>query len=238
MSRILEAYRKRGEGGEAIRFEAPDPDRERLFPPPTKQQRADFSQLVSMMVQFRPARSGAVFCFASSVSGEGASYVSYNVARVLAQSFDRHVAWVDANFRSPQRSLADSKTVALADLLDAPERVSEIADSGQFVVIPSGAHLEAGLGRLTDESCGHLFAELAAAFDFVIIDAPPILESIEAGRLAARSAGLVLVIERKRLKWEIVQHGLDDLAAKKVRVLGAVLNKRDYELPRFLYNRL
>lgn len=238
MSQILEAYRKRGDGGEEIRFAAPDPDREHLFPVPPKQQKTDFSQLVSLLVQFRQERSGAVFCFASSTSGEGASYVSYNVARVLAQTFDRHVAWVDANFRSPQRLLAASQTMSFADLLDAPGCVREVGASGRFVVIPGGSRLDRGLGSLTDEGYRQVLAELEATFEFVIIDAPPILESIEAGRLAAPSAGLVVVIERKRLKWEIVQHGLDDLAAKRVRILGAVLNKREYELPRFLYNRL
>jgi len=40
------------------------------------------------------------------------------------------------------------------------------------------------------------------------------------------------------LKWEVIKSGIDSLREKDVPVLGAVINRRRYELPKFIYDRL
>ena len=56
--------------------------------------------------------------------------------------------------------------------------------------------------------------------------------------MAAGADGLLLVIEQKYLKREIVEHGLRILQDKGVQVLGTVINRRQYLLPKIIYDRL
>ena len=83
-----------------------------------------------------------------------------------------------------------------------------------------------------------VLAELSARFDFVIVDIPPVLDSPETGLMALGGDGLLLVIEQQYLKWEIVSHGLQMLRGKGVQVLGSVINRRKFTLPKVIYDRL
>ena len=46
------------------------------------------------------------------------------------------------------------------------------------------------------------------------------------------------LLNKKFLKWEIVQHGVDVLREKGVQVLGSVINRREFVLPKIIYDRL
>ena len=74
--------------------------------------------------------------------------------------------------------------------------------------------------------------------DYLVIDAQPIRESTSAMYLARLVDGVILVVEAERLRWEVVKQVKDDLEDSKARVLGVVLNKRRYQLPKMLYERL
>jgi Mrp family chromosome partitioning ATPase len=56
--------------------------------------------------------------------------------------------------------------------------------------------------------------------------------------MAAATDGVALVIAQRLLKREIISYGMEALRAKSVNVLGAVINKRSYDLPRVIYDRL
>lgn len=64
------------------------------------------------------------------------------------------------------------------------------------------------------------------------------LESVESAWLGRSCDGLVLVVEARRLKAEIVGHGLRTLREQNVNVLGTVLNKRRFDLPKVVYERV
>lgn len=241
MSKILQAYRKQESGSysaDKLRVEIRPVAYDEVFPRPAPAQESEFSQLASTLLEHQTGNGGTVICFASTAAGEGTSYVSYHTARLLARELNRKVAWVEANHLSPQPRLVSHPGPSLADLLTDPEALGRVAPSGNLAVIPAGS----GLGGLTDRMTGpasqELLARLARLFEFVLLDCPPLLSTIETAHLAATAHGFVAVVERKRMKWEVVQHALDGLKARKVSVIGAVLNRRRFELPKFLYDRL
>lgn len=241
MSKILQAYRKQESSGfptESLRVEIRPVAWDDVFPRPAPAQEAEFSHLASTLLEHQADNGGTVVCFASTVAGEGTSFVSYHTARLLARDLNRKVAWVEANHLSPQARLAGHGGPSLAELLTDPEALGRIAPSGNLAVVPAGN----GLGGLTDRVTGaagqELLARLSRVFEFVILDCPPMLSAIETAHLAAAAHGFVAVVERKRMKWEIVQHALDGLKSKNVNIIGAVLNRRRFELPKFIYDRL
>ena len=238
MSKIYEAYRKRVGDDPDLTIELGRVGTVALYPMPDATQQAEFSQLANRMLDMKREDRGAVIAFASTAPGEGASFVSYNAALMLATVYNQKVCWIDANFQSPQKMLVHTDGPTLATLLQNPERLSDLRQSGNPVLVPGGLNLSTVRGLFADQKCLDLMRGLSTRFDFAIIDLPPVLSSTDSALLASASDGLALVIEQRYLKREVINHGMEALHAKSVRVLGAVINKRSFDLPKVIYDRL
>lgn len=237
MSKILQAMRKAGSPEVDYAFQLSTIDGVSLFPPPHPRQRAEFDQLSNELINQHDGSTGQIVAFASTVAGEGSSFVSYNLARHLSSLLDRKVAWIDANFRSPQPKL-EGHGLDFRSLLLNPELFVDLRTAGNLVLIPHGERPIKAVDLLTSGNYVTLLEHFQRSFFYTIIDAPPIIEGGETPHLAAPCLGLVVVIESRRLKHEIVRRGLEIMANHKVRVLGSVLNKRVFDLPAFLYKKL
>ena len=80
--------------------------------------------------------------------------------------------------------------------------------------------------------------ELRKAFDFVIVDAPPVSRYADANVLGQLSDGIVLVLEAEYTRREAARRSVESLRSSEVQILGAVLNKRTFPIPDKIYNRL
>ena len=239
MSKILDAMRKasRGQVPQDYRFQLETIEGGSLFPVPGEQQLAEFGKLANSLIALRAGDEGQVITFASTTSGEGASYVSYNIARQIAFMLERPVAWVDGNFQKPQRQIVESP-LSFRHLLQNPDDVFKIKVPGKFCVIGHGEIPLKSVNVLSSENYLQLLANFREQFFITIVDGPPILESVDLAHLAEPTGGLVIVVESRRLKHEIIKHGINNVQAQNVKVLGTVLNKRVFDIPGFLYKRL
>lgn len=238
LSKIFDAYRMRvGEAGD-VSEEIQRAGNISLFAPPHGRQQSDFNQLAQRTLGLRTESRGAILCLASSTRGEGASFVSYTLAVSLAQVYKQKVAWIDANFHSPQQALEGPGRTSFGTLLQDPQLVRSIPIDANPFLVPGGENLMASRGAVASANYRRVLDEMAQRFDFVILDLPPILDSSETGIMALGGDGLLLVIEQKFLKWEIVEHGVQKLRDKGVNVLGTVINRREFALPKVIYDRL
>ena len=238
MSKIFEAYRKKVGGLSDLSLEIGKAGSVTLYPSPEGSQQSDFNKLANRLLGLRLENRGAVLSFGSSASGEGASFVSYNAAIVLATIYHQKVAWIDGNFLSPQKKLLGQNWNTFSSLLRDPGKIDDIIASDNPLLIPGGADLMGARGLVADRSYRDLLANFARRFDFTIIDLPPILNSTDAALMAAETDGLLLVIEQKYLKREVIEHGIQGLRDKGVQVLGSVINRRTFDLPKVIYDRL
>jgi len=238
MSKIFDAYKKQAGKSLDLTQQVKRAGIFTLFPPPAGPQQDDFDRLANRILHLRLRDRGIALAFASSSSGEGCSYVSYNAAMVLAQDYGKKVAWIDANYVSPQARLMDHSAVSLVELLEDPDRVdSLLIDSNPFL-IPGGTDLRGSKSLFADERYAALVNSLVRRFEFVIMDLPPVLENPDTPLIATGCDGMLVVIEQKFLKWEIVEHGIQALRDKGVEVLGSVINRRKFVLPKMIYDRL
>ena len=102
MSKIFDAYRKNVGDLSNLSLEIGKAGSISLYPSPEDIQKDDFNKLANRLLGLRLENRGAVLAFASSTTGEGASFVSYNTALYLATGYNQKVAWIDGNFISPQ----------------------------------------------------------------------------------------------------------------------------------------
>jgi Mrp family chromosome partitioning ATPase len=238
MSKIFDAYKKQARLSSDVTRVVASAGTIKLFPLPGDSQRAEFSKLANRLLGMRTEGRGVSIGFASSASGEGASFVSYHTALVLAQDYDQKVAWIDGNFLSPQKSLNATNSTSFCTLIREPGALGDLIPSGNPQLIPGGTDLVGARGHFAGENYRQLMDKLKDAYDFVIIDMPPVLNSNDTALMAREVEGLLLVVEQKYLKWEVINHGIESLREKDVKVLGSVINRRKFDLPKVLYDRL
>jgi len=86
-----------------------------------------------------------------------------------------------------------------------------------------------------------LIAVLRNAFDYVIIDSPPLLPVVDALALATGADKILVVVEWSRTPRATIQEAFRVLGPQAHRVAGVVLNKVDFDqLPgygRYQYRR-
>ncbi len=236
MSRILDAMRKAAPGDTDLSVRLATLDHGNLFPLPNKSVIQEFKQLATSLIHLRESSPSKVVVFASTTSGEGTSYVSYNCARIMTLLLDRPIAWVDANFSSPTRQSQDQE-LNFRDLLLDPGKLPHVVNAAGLVVVGNGRRSVKNVELLNREEYVTLLRRFEDSFYFTIIDSPSILDSVEVAHLAQPTMGVVLVVESRRCKQEVIRHGLDKLRSQGINVIGTVLNKRVYELPNFVYRR-
>jgi Mrp family chromosome partitioning ATPase len=79
---------------------------------------------------------------------------------------------------------------------------------------------------------------LSQAAGLVVIDSPALLSSPLAQAMAPTVDGVVLVVEAERTRAAIAQAARDSLKAAGANILGVVLNKRRFHVPKAIYDRL
>jgi capsular exopolysaccharide synthesis family protein len=179
----------------------------------------------------------------SSTRSEGTTTVAIQLAISLAPDPKLPVLLVDANFRNPDlhHRFQVPQDGGLSNLLRGegdfaalvkPTRVKNLflMTSGEGVSDP------AEFIKMTDLE--EKLIRPAANFIYIVIDCPPVNTSPETIALASHSDGAILVVQAGETRREVVLEARQRLAQAKVNLLGAVLNKRKYYIPGFVYGKL
>lgn len=174
--------------------------------------------------------------------GDGTSWISAQVARMVAAQGIGTVCAVDTNLRLPtlHTYFQVSNRVGLADALRRVGPLRSFVQAGtasNLWILPSGDNAEAyplpARERLRDR-----IAELRAEFDYLIFDAPPVAHSSEAITVGGILDGVVMVVGAYSTRRATALKAKEILEAAQVRLLGTVLNRRAFPIPASLYRRL
>lgn len=163
--------------------------------------------------------SGALVVVTSAVEGEGRTTCAINLALSLALEVDTSVMLVEADVRRPQvlERLGVAGGLGLTDLLADPElplaRALLPTSVPGLSLLPAGTpdarshELFAGPGmrRLVSQLIGHRPDRV------VIVDAPALLRSADAGALAALATQVVVVVAAQRTPRPLVQQAFATL---------------------------
>ena len=175
--------------------------------------------------------------------GDGSSWICARASQMAATQLAGSVCVVDANFRAPtlHEHFGVPNDRGLADAAVAPGRVRDFArrlEDGNLWFMPCGSSVSDLAMLLSSDRLRVRLAELRTEFDRVLIDAPPVGIYSDAAVLGQLADGVVLVVGANSARRETARRAKESLAAAKVRVLGAVLNKRTFPIPEALYRRL
>ncbi len=116
----------------------------------------------------------------------------------------------------------------LAHLLSGQCQIDDVVyetNVANLFYIPIGTDVQAPLSLIATPDFDNLVRTLGEAFDYVVIDAPPIGLVIDAAEIAKSCDGSVLVLEYNKTHRRALQDAKDQMERTGTPILGCIMNK-------------
>ena len=187
-----------------------------------------FRLLRARLRNLRERRQIQKLVITSAVPNEGKTLVAMNLAVCLAKHTNEKILLLEGDLRKPM--LGEHLGIkALPGVgqwwASADEPFSKFIyrfDDLQLWILPAGSAPEDPVNILQSSRFLELYEQLSTCFDWIIIDAPPLLPMADVSFWSRQADGLLLVVREGMTPKTILQKGLDTLDNPKV--IGVVLN--------------
>ena len=178
----------------------------------------------------------------SPARGDGRSTIAANMAICAAGLGGHRTLIVDADMGRPGLSklFGVPKTDGLAEVLMGTaaweDVVQSTGDSGPAVM--TAGHGPSSVLVARASRFPELVEQWRSHYDWIVLDSSPVLLSAGACVAGRHASGALLAMRAGRTRPEVLEAAATRLRDTGVRILGAVLNRRRFMIPRFTYRRL
>jgi capsular exopolysaccharide synthesis family protein len=190
--------------------------------------RAESFRSLRTNLQFVNLDSGSrCFVVTSSLPGEGKTTTACNLAIALAETGAK-VAIVDGDLRLPRiaDTMALEGAAGLTDVLIGRADIEDVLQPwgrGELYVLPAGRVPPNPSELLGSKTMSAVLETLNATFDYVIIDAPPLLPVTDAAILSKLTGGAIVITAVGRTRKNELEAAMRSLEHIGSRVLGVVM---------------
>ena len=202
---------------------------------------AESIKAIRTAVVFSSADEGARSVVVTSTGpGEGKTMVSSNLAVALAQA-DQRTLIIDCDMRRPrihevfggeQEPGMSNVLVGTSELKDVIKRTA----APNLSIVPAG-HIPPNPAELLGSPrFKELIRTLRTQFDWIIIDAPPVMAVTDAAVIGHNATGVVFVVGAEMTSRRHAAVAIEQLAAAKSHFIGAVLNRANVQRHGYYYS--
>jgi capsular exopolysaccharide synthesis family protein len=219
---------RKSPSGERPGLKAPGPAIELLPHEATRSAVAEAYRAFRTSLLLSSADLLRTFVVTSAAPLEGKTTTATNLAVVLAQ-IGKSVLLVDADLHRGRLheifhvSNEQGLVSVLAGRIDAQHAVVKTAVPG-LTLLPAGPPSPNPSGLLASDTMRRFLDGAVARYEYVVLDAPPVLAVADAIVLGYLSNGVILTVRGGRTPREQVQKALAELRRSHVRVLGVLIN--------------
>jgi capsular exopolysaccharide synthesis family protein len=181
-------------------------------------------------------QENSVIVVTSAMAGEGKSSTACNLAYVLAQDLGKQTLLIDCDFKRPMvhayTGVPAKPGLAEAIYGDAPvEACTHQCGETSMWVLPAGRRDHRLVDLTKIPQLNSIVTELKARFEFIILDAPPILPMADMNLLASMADTLVLVVRAGVTHHELVQKSIKALKPlnRAMVILNGLAQENDPE---------
>lgn len=185
-------------------------------------------QLRDMLPMSSLGRDPRVIVVCGVSQGAGATLTATHLAAVIVET-GRSVVLVDADLRRPSihHVLGVDGSTGLFDALGAePLDMVLLPIDDSASLLPAGRQVDSPLPLFSRKHMELVMAELRGTFDYVIIDAPAVLDHGDAVALARHADAVVVVIPLSTRRRD-AERAIDTLTSNLAPVVGVVFNQHD-----------
>jgi len=171
--------------------------------------------------------SSRSFVVSSAGPGEGKSTTTANLAIALAETGAR-VVLVDGDLRLPRVAdyMGVEGGVGLTDVLIGRAELVDVLQqwgTGKLFVLPSGRTPPNPSELLGSQAMQRTLAALSDAFDYVLVDAPPLLLVTDAAVISRFTSGVLMVAASGTTKKPQLTAAVEKLQAIGSRLFGVIV---------------
>lgn len=205
--------------------------------------REESMKLVQRLFLLPGSDAPRLLVFCGVETGDGASWVCSRAGEMLASQVESSICVVDANLHTPflHEYFRTDSLSGFTDAILQPGPIRDFAqraNGGNLWLLTCGSRSPDPHGLLNSERLRSRIAELRAAFDYVLIDGPPVNLYADTSLLGKLTDGVVLVVQANSTRREAAKKAKESLELANVRVFGTVLNKRRFPIPECVYRRI
>ncbi len=170
-----------------------------------------------------------VILITSSFPGEGKTTLASNLALAFSQLGPTLL--VDADLRRPRlsKTLNVGAGLGLADVAAGQVPLAEVltadAEAAQLQLLSAGTRPPNPLDLLASERLAAVVRQLRERFQYIILDAPPVIQVSDAIVLAHLADGVVFVVKAETTPHTAAQDAVKRLLGARANLLGAVLSQ-------------
>jgi capsular exopolysaccharide synthesis family protein len=187
----------------------------------------------------RKSETQTTFSVVSGGAGEGKTTTMFNLAVVFAQMGDR-ILIVDSDLRRPSmhRYLKVSNNIGLTNYLLGQATIDEVIQTSEIPslhFIPSGKLPSSSMGILSSAKMKEFVADMKSRYDYVFLDAPPIMGVSDASVLASMVDMCVLVVQYRKYPQMMTQRAKEMVTKVGGDLVGVVLNNINISQDSYYY---
>lgn len=172
---------------------------------------------------------------ASCYAGEGTSTICRELAQYAGDILKRRVLLVEQS-RSGQIGKGGA---TLLDVASGRAQLAEaLVETGKIHQAGLAADEHMDLAHANIDALQQVFVQLRRNYDLILMPVSGVIQNAGALHLGKLADGVVMVVQAEKTRAPVVQQALEHLTEFGGKVLGTVLNKRRYYIPKFLYGRL
>jgi capsular exopolysaccharide synthesis family protein len=175
----------------------------------------------------------------STAPSEGKTLISSNLAHALAQAEQRTLI-VDGDMRRPRvhEVFGYDQEPGLSNVLVGTTQLQSAirrTDQAFLSVLPAG-HLPPNPAELLGSpKYRRLLEQLGRDFDWIIVDAPPVMAVTDAAIISHDVGGVIFVVGAEMTPRRNAQMAIEQLTSARARIIGAVLNRVQLERHSYYY---
>jgi capsular exopolysaccharide synthesis family protein len=180
-----------------------------------------------------------IIAVTSSIKGEGKTTTTANLAVIMSREFSKRCLVIDGDFRNPSLGKlfkAAPDTLGLADVIAKKCRIESAIKQGatkNLALLTTGQLTKQENNIWTSEEIKVILAEVRKWFDYILIDAPPILPLCDVSVLSELVDGILVVVRAGETPEALVSQALSSLGSNKV--IGTILNRAKVNWPSRYY---
>ena len=191
---------------------------------------------IRVRVERETRRLGAkIIVVTSSISGEGKSTISANLALSLSEKKHR-VILLDCDFRNPSvdrvLGLEEIRRRGILEVLSGKlpwqQAICRLPEGGPDIIFGNERKADPG-ALLSSRALQQLLRVLRREYDYIILDTPPAAMLADASALAAGTDVALYVIKQDYAHMAQIAEGLEALSLSGTKLLGAVFNSSTAE---------
>jgi len=187
-----------------------------------------FRTLRSRLYRLREKQPMRIVLVTSALPNEGKSFVALNLAQAIARQHERRALLIDADLRASTLhiSMGAPSCPGLADYLrgEADEfSIIQANPQNNLFFIPAGRSVSNPAELLLNNQLKGMLNRLAPIFDWVILDAPPVLPVSDASVLAGLCDGVLFVVRAASTAFDLAQTACQEFRGRNL--VGVVLNR-------------